>query len=59
MLYVLLLAIILDLASCEKKNNDQSFPFEAEVLGINMDCGIQAINFFVNFEIIQFPNQCL
>jgi hypothetical protein len=42
---ILLLAIILNLSSCEKKSSDTSFPFEAEVLGINMDCGIPAIKF--------------
>jgi hypothetical protein len=50
---VILLCIILNLTSCEKKNYDPSFPFEAEVLGINMDCGIPAIKFSVNLDQIK------
>jgi hypothetical protein len=49
--YVLFIfIIILSLTSCEKKNNDPSFSFEAEVLGINMDCGIPAIKFSANLD---------
>ena len=47
---VFIFIIILSLTSCEKKNNDPSFPFEAEVLGINMDCGIPAIKFSANLD---------
>ncbi len=47
---VIFLFIMLNLTSCEKKNIDPLFPFEAEVLGINMDCGIPAIRFTANID---------
>lgn len=48
--FILLLAILLNTSSCEKKNSDQTIQFEAEVLGINMDCGIPAIKFTDNLD---------
>jgi hypothetical protein len=48
--FLLLLAVLLNISSCEKESNDLSFPFEAEVLGINMDCGIPAIKFIDNLD---------
>jgi len=48
--FILLLAVILNISSCEKESSDPSFPFEAEVLGINMDCGIPAIKFNDNLD---------
>jgi hypothetical protein len=47
---IILLVVILNFSSCEEKNDDQSFPFEAEVLGINMDCGLPAIKFINNLD---------
>jgi hypothetical protein len=48
--FILLLAVFLNLSSCENESSDPSFPFEAEVLGINMDCGITAIKFNGNLD---------
>jgi hypothetical protein len=36
---LILLTIILSIFSCENNKNDQDYPFEAEVLGKNFDCG--------------------
>ena len=47
---ILLLAIVLNVSSCEKKSSNPSLSFEAEVLGINMDCGIPAIKFTDNLD---------
>jgi len=49
--YILvLLAFAFSLSSCGDKVSDPSFPFEAEVLGINMDCGIPAVKFTGNTD---------
>ena len=49
--YILfLLAFAFSLSSCGDKESDPSFPFEAEVLGINMDCGIPAVRFTGNID---------
>jgi hypothetical protein len=48
--FILLLAVFLNISSCENESSDPSFPFEAEVLGINMDCGIPAIKFNGNLD---------
>ena len=50
--FILLISIIIGIAffSCEKNNTDKEFPFEAEVLGRNMDCGIFAIKFTNNLD---------
>jgi len=49
--YILfLLAFAFSLSSCGDKESDPSFPFEAEVLGINMDCGIPAVKFTGNID---------
>lgn len=48
--FILLLAVFLNLSSCENERSDPSFPFEAEVLGINMDCGLPAIKFNGNLD---------
>ena len=42
---LVLLTFVLTYLSCEKKIEDPSYPFNAEVLGINMDCGIHQIKF--------------
>jgi hypothetical protein len=39
------LTILMTYLSCEKKNSPQDYPFEAQVLGKNSDCGIFAIKF--------------
>jgi len=46
----ILLAFALAYLSCEKKNEDPNFPFVAEVLGINMDCGIHQIKFLNDLD---------
>jgi hypothetical protein len=46
----ILLAFPLTYLSCEKKNEDQNFPFVAEVQGINMDCGIHQIKFLNDLD---------
>ncbi len=46
----ILLTLTLSYLSCEKKNNDPIYPFDAEVLGINMDCGIYQIKFLDDLD---------
>jgi hypothetical protein len=41
----IVLTIVLTYFSCEKNNVISDFPFQAEVLGRNTDCGIFAIKF--------------
>jgi hypothetical protein len=41
----ILLMIILSNFSCENNNTDLDYPFEAEVLGINLDCKQNEIKF--------------
>lgn len=47
--YVLVLTIFATFNSCEKK---VEYPFEAEVLGQNSDCGLYAIKFTTNLDIV-------
>ncbi len=44
------LAIVLTYFSCEKNDSTGDFPFQAEVLGRNTDCGIFAIKFIVELD---------
>jgi hypothetical protein len=46
----MLLIFALTYTSCEKKNDDPNYPFSAEVLGINMDCGITQIKFLNDLD---------
>lgn len=39
------LTICLLVSSCERNHNNPNYPFEAEVLGPNMDCGLYQIKF--------------
>ena len=50
--FILFIFLVIGLTylSCEKKNIDQEYPFEAEVLGINLDCGIYEIKFLNNLD---------
>ena len=50
LLRFILLAFALTYLSCEKKNDDPIYPFDAEVLGINMDCGIHQIKFLDDLD---------
>jgi hypothetical protein len=47
---LIFIAIGFTFSSCEKNNTDREFPFEAEVLGRNTDCGIFAIKFTNNLD---------
>ena len=46
----ILLTFALTYLSCEKKNDDPNYTFDAEVLGINRDCGIHQIKFLTNLD---------
>jgi hypothetical protein len=48
--FILFLAVLLNISSCEKESSDPSHTFDAEVLGINIDCGIPAIKFNEDLE---------
>lgn len=40
--------------SCQKENNDQlTFPFRAEVIGSNSDCGVFSIKFTAGLDSVQ------
>lgn len=47
-----LFILALVLASCDR-SHDQEYPFEAVVLGINMDCGIPEIRFISDINEIE------
>ena len=42
---IMTLTVLLTFLSCEEKTSTRDFPFEAEVLGKNSDCGVFAIRF--------------
>jgi hypothetical protein len=44
------LTIGLTVISCERHNTNPTYPFEAVVLGPNMDCGLFQIKFTYNVE---------
>jgi hypothetical protein len=48
----ILLMIVFSLHSCENNTTttDQDYPFDAEVLGINLDCGLNEIKFSNNLN---------
>jgi hypothetical protein len=46
----ILLTIVLSIFSCESNKNDQEYPFEAEVLGKNFDCGEYEVKFSNNLD---------
>jgi len=49
-LLILLVSLGITLVSCTDKNTNQEFLFEAEVLGLNSDCGLFAIQFTKNVQ---------
>jgi len=49
-LVFILLVMGFTFPSCERNNVDQVFPFEAEVLGINLDCKKNEIKFSNNLD---------
>jgi len=53
LLFIIIIILGITLVSCENKNTSQEYPYEAEVLGKNMDCGIYAIKFTNNLDQIQ------
>jgi hypothetical protein len=44
------LTICILVSSCERNHNNPDYPFEAEVLGPNMDCGLYQISFKNNLD---------
>jgi hypothetical protein len=42
---IFIVTISLTFSSCEKNSTENEFPFEAEVLGRNNDCGLYTIRF--------------
>ena len=46
--------VLLLLSSCHKENNDQNtFPYRAEVIGSNLDCGVFSIKFTSEMDKVQ------
>lgn len=45
LLVLITLTIGFLVSSCERNHNNPDYPFEAEVLGPNMDCGLYQIRF--------------
>jgi hypothetical protein len=46
----IVLTILMTYLSCEKNNSAKDYPFEAEILGKNSDCGVFAIKFSDKLE---------
>lgn len=50
LIFILICSFGLILNSCKKNSPDQEYPFEANVLSINDDCGLYAIQFTKNLQ---------
>src|SRR5512133_839225 len=47
---LIILTISLFVSSCERTHNNPEYPYEAEVLGSNIDCGLYQIRFTVDLD---------
>jgi len=48
--FFLVMTVVFSYFSCEKNNDNKDYPFEAEVIGKNSDCGVFAVKFTVKTD---------
>ena len=51
--FLIILVTFMSLYSCQKDNVDSRYPFEAEVLGKNLDCGLYEIKITKGLEKVE------